>query len=305
MVRIPVPSEDDLVDVDAAYSGNTLDYLKALGSRQLDNHGNWPVASKPVLDKEHRAVALQILRRLNRAQETLWVGVTVWSLIDNRKPPKCLKTAIVDFVFVRDQASPCPTFLVFCDKLPNQLELELNELKLPWKTVEITGLGSGIAADAILAAATHGADSIPFKRGPFQQWAVRQHIREALWVRTASSDGVLAGGELERSAQESLTAHMEERHWLILEEVALQRVLELKLPDIRKVREFIETSSIDILVTLSGHDLPCASILAIEFDGVHHDKYPQRVKDCLKSALLADAGIPLLRISHRDASPRH
>ena len=97
--------------------------------------------------------------------------------------------------------------------------------------------------------------------------------------------------------------HFENDSMKLLHEVALHRICtsdsisNLLTSDEDHIRA---TSSIDILV----HAPPPLSqpLLAVEFDGPHHDDPKQHRKDRLKDAVLAHYGVPLIRVSHTDAA---
>jgi len=104
-------------------------------------------------------------------------------------------------------------------------------------------------------------------------------------------------------AKQEMLRHFENRSMKLLHEVALHRICtgdlvgSLLTSDEDHIRM---TSSVDILV----HAPPPLSqpLLAVEFDGPHHDDPKQQRKDRLKDAVLAQFGIPLIRISHADAA---
>lgn len=108
---------------------------------------------------------------------------------------------------------------------------------------------------------------------------------------------------VDEPAKQEMRRHFESQSMKLLHEVALHRICtsdlvgSLLTSDEDHMRV---TSSVDILV----HAPPPLSqpLLAVEFDGPHHDDPKQNRKDRLKDAVLAHYGIPLIRISHADAA---
>lgn len=103
--------------------------------------------------------------------------------------------------------------------------------------------------------------------------------------------------------KKEMRRHFESKSMKLLNEVALHRICTSDLIGslLTSEEEHIRsTSSVDILV----HAPPPLSqpLLAVEFDGPHHDDPKQQRKDRLKDAVLAHFGIPLIRISHADAA---
>lgn len=97
--------------------------------------------------------------------------------------------------------------------------------------------------------------------------------------------------------------HFDSESMKLLQEVSLHRFCTSELiggvltPDEDHIRM---TSSVDILV----HAPPPLSqpLLAVEFDGPHHDDPKKQRKDRLKDAVLAHYGIPLIRVSYAEAA---
>lgn len=89
----------------------------------------------------------------------------------------------------------------------------------------------------------------------------------------------------------------------LLHEVALHRICKSDLIIRHLTREenhIRETSSVDFLINAPP---PLRQpLLALEFDGKHHEDPKQQKKDRLKDAVLDRFGIPLIRISHADGT---
>lgn len=108
---------------------------------------------------------------------------------------------------------------------------------------------------------------------------------------------------INKQANEGLIRDFENNSIKLLHEVALHRICtsDLIRSSLTSDEDHIRvTSSVDILL----HSPPPLNLplLAIEFDGPHHDDSRQHRKDLLKNSVLAHYRIPLIRISHADAA---
>lgn len=144
------------------------------------------------------------------------------------------------------------------------------------------------------------ASPVPGRLMSPPQQLVSQHLREALHILPAqrhhhtSNSVPSAEWPLRNANSDWVRTSM----WTLLDEVALGRLVKFDTAP-RYVRSFLKTSSVDAVVVATRPVV--FPLLVIEFDGVStHDSRYSRAKDRVKTVLLGDASIPLLRVSTRE-----
>jgi hypothetical protein len=216
------------------------------------------------------------------------------------RPFEVLKL-VVDFAFI-DEAECIAFFLVFTTPPEPAIVRFLETRRAAWMVVSLETSDFATLAAHIIDEATRRGNTDAFEAFPFRQHILRQHVRDAFWIATdsAEKDVNTTTVALDTELRKTVLDYLEASSWLVLEEVALQRLVNFPSCSCNQVRKFIHASSLDIVVVSSEEDLPSVPLMAIEFDGPGHATPQQQIKDELKDTLLADAGIPLLRVKYSD-----
>lgn len=252
-----------------------------------------------VMSDRQWSIFIELKRELATRGLTILAGVPLTAIIDPRlhPMPDALWRSSVLFAVVT-MAPRGGVRLLVLDTASDAMERWLDRLEVPHIAYNAL-LNDGDFAKVIL-------DEIDFQ---FQASASAKSL-----INSSENDvgESLRNGvrfiEYERlfvdePAKQEMRRHFESKSMKLLHEVALHRIcasnliVSLLTSDEDHIRM---TSSVDILV----HAPPPLSqpLLAVEFDGPHHDDPKQQRKDRLKDAVLAHYGIPLIRISHADAA---
>lgn len=91
---------------------------------------------------------------------------------------------------------------------------------------------------------------------------------------------------------------------LLFHEPALSALLAVDVATCREAAvnyDYLQKARLDLLVT--GASPEYAPLMAIEFDGPHHEEKAGKLRDAKKERILTAAHIPLLRVSFHDAPP--
>lgn len=256
--------------------------------------------AKSVLSDRQWSVFIYLKRELASRRLTILAGVPLTAIIDPRKfpqPEDVLWRSSVLFAVVTMAPHGAVRLLVL-DSVNDDMERCLDKLEVPYLNYSAI-LNDGEFSKIIL-------DEIDFQ---FQSSAsakslinhsendVAESLRKN--VRIIEYERLLD----RQPTKQELRRHFEVSSMKLLQEVALHRfcadglIGDLLTPDEQHIRAI---SSVDILI----HAPPPLNqpLLALEFDGPHHDNPNQQRKDRLKDAVLVHYGIPLIRISYLDAA---
>jgi hypothetical protein len=278
-----------------------VDFAKALvrieGEVRKTNVREYMASS--VMSDRQWSIFIELKRELATRGLTILAGVPLTAIIDPRlcSMPDALWRSSVLFAIVTMPPRGAVRILVLDD---DNAEMERCLDRLEVQHIAYNSLlNDSEFAKVIL-------DEIDFQ---FQSFAsakslinrsendVAESLRNGVWIIEYERLFV------DEPAKQEMRRHFESESMKLLHEVALHRICTSDLIgglltyDEDQIRT---TSSVDILV----HAPPPLSqpLLAVEFDGPHHDDPEKQRKDRLKDAVLAHYGIPLIRIAYADAA---
>lgn len=133
--------------------------------------------------------------------------------------------------------------------------------------------------------------------------------REVLGIlpTALARDGFISPGQL-RSEDRTpglVLRYMESQHWYLLEEVALQRLVDTENAASPDAQWCARNLNLDMLLVHLDPERGSWPLVAIEFDGKHHDDPGQRSKDFKKNVILQKLGVTLLRVNYRQMPEPH
>jgi hypothetical protein len=252
-----------------------------------------------VMSAQQWETFIDLKRELSTRHLTILAGVPLTAIVDPYKHslPDSLWRSSVLFAVVTLVPYGAVRLLVL-DAISNEMERCLDNLRVPHVAYNVllpVQEFEKIVTDEIdfqFQAASNAKSLVNRSENDVAE-SLRRNVRVIEYEHMFAND--LSKLEMHR--------HFESRSMKLLQEVALHRfcksgliggLLSLDQEHIR------DTSSVDILV----HAPPPLNqpLLALEFDGPHHDDPRKHGKDRLKDAVLEHYGIPLIRVSYKDAS---
>jgi very-short-patch-repair endonuclease len=289
---------------------NLLEYAKALSKRRKG--GAWPCSSRSILEPEERQTLLALLRRIDRRSTAIYAATQLRGLVDlpealPARDKQHWSRSVVSFALIDIDSRTWSVRLVVVAADANaDLLRMLQDAGVPHVQM-VAGVTPELQASLILEHADAQSRLQSLRGSSHSQRLIAQQIREALCLLPSVHVSQVADEDLtlsDKEMRDHLVSDVEAENWVLLEEVGLQRLVEFPGCQDKAIREFICRSSVDaVLVSTQGEE--ARPILVIEFDGPHHDHLNARKRDQVKDALLADAKIPLLRVSHLDVNIKH
>lgn len=265
--------------------------------------GRWPCRKRQVLSEYELAVLLALEEIADLTSDRIFAGTMLTAIVD--RPPAGLPkqvanewwSTVVPFA-VADAGTGAPRLLVLEANTSPRLLLALEEAKASYRLISTEAAVQ--EAHSIMNQARSCVPLTSARRVSEQQHLLARHVRRALYLlpsRLQTSVSTEPSSE-EKEAIDFLSRDLREDTYVLLEEVALQRLIQIDDGPWAAVSNFIRHSSVDLVVVAS--DPAAIPLLAIEFDGQVHDEVGRVSRDQVKGCLLQDAGLPLLRVSHRD-----
>lgn len=245
-------------------------------------------------------IFIELRRELSTRRLTILAGVPLTAIIDPRKFPQPEDVhwrSSVLFAVVTPAPSSAVRLLVL-DNANVAMERCLDTLEVPHIAYNAL-LNPGDFAKVIL-------EEIDFQfQSSISAKTLINHSESDVAESLRNSVRIIEYERLigQEPEKQDIRRHFENESMKLLQEVALHRICtsdlvgRLLTPAEDHIRQ---TSSVDILV----HAPPPLGqpLLALEFDGPHHDDPRQQIKDRLKDAILGHYDIPLIRISRSDAA---
>ena len=283
-------------------------YVEARIRRKKLPGGKWPCLPRQVLSERERAVLLALEAEADVAGDRVFAATMLTAMVG--PPPVGLPkkvgngwwSTVVPFA-IADAGTGFVRLLVLEADTDPRLLLALEAANIPIRL--FADQGALQEARSILEDARSCQPLVNARRVSEQQLLLSRHLRKALCLLPSRSYAWVSErlSLQDMRAVDFLTRDLREDSWMLLEEVALQRLVCLDDGPWSVVSQFLQHSSVDlVIVAAEPATLP---ILAIEFDGDSHDDLRRTSADGLKNNLLEDAGIPLLRVSHRDVRFKH
>lgn len=279
------------------------DLGRTLSQRDTLPEGKWKCAPMEVLSSHDREVLRILLSVARRESEWVWVGSPLTAVagmpvgVPNEYRKTVVRFAIVD---VPRKETRC---VALDESIDSGVVDVLKSNRVPFVILDASGCPDSHAA-MVIERARSGDRPYLSGRLHWSQHVLSRHLMDALWVlpkQLVSSVKTQSPHVPDRNSR--LARHMEANSWMVLEEVSLQRIVNCSDRLDQGAAQFLLQSSVDTLIVDMRRDRVALPLLAMEFDGPHHEKTAE--KDRLKTALLHDAGIPLIRIGLHEVDPKH
>ena len=276
-----------------------------LSERENSRDKRWPVVATPVLTPSERKVWLEVQASLDHRRYLVVAATPLWALANydsrvSERIKELWQTHVVSSAILQ-----LPTRALRLAVLPATSEVDLRRaLQTAGVPFIVSGDGPpGDIVEAILSNLRRDSSQVTTKSvGSKSQGLLGDHFRHAARVLPAERTtrvADIAEQEAEQKLAEFAYRFLLDNSWILLEEVALQKIVRFTDEYSWRIKGFYSRTSLDMLLVNSKD---CRPLIAVEFDGPWHDSGQQQQKDHWKTLLLRDADVRLLRVSWRQVN---
>lgn len=274
---------------------------------------------RPVLSPADSAVLLALLdhpKRLATRQSRLVVlaGVHLWSAVERNEDwskdrMATWRVSVVDFVLAEPTEGRAQVLV---------MPVGTDDWVLDW--ISDQGL---VCLVRDPARSPEGEANLIWSSIPARPLAGAKNLSESQLVTTAwarEALGILpaaladprfithAQRRLEGNERLKALRYLEDQHWYLLEEVALQRLINTEAAETGEFGDAnwcAQNLNLDMLLVRIDAERGSWPLVAIEFDGKQHDSAEQQLKDVRKNVILKKLGVTLLRVNYRQMPEAH